>query len=181
MKTDTKISKRLALWLRHQPQDAGLSLTEDGWAKTQDVLNALERIGLGSSHDQLQRVVDTNDKKRFEFSEDGDRIRARQGHSVKIDLGLEPLTPPDILFHGTATRFLPPILNDGLKPMNRHHVHLSADTVTALNVGTRHGKPAILKVAAGPMHAAGHAFFQTGNGVWLTEAVPPTFLELVEG
>ena len=93
-----------------------------------------------------QRVVDTNDKKRFELSEDGTKIRARQGHSVKIELGLEPLAPPDLLFHGTATKTLPVILNEGLKPMNRHHVHLSEDTATAVKVGRRHGKPAVLKV-----------------------------------
>lgn len=181
MKTDTKISKRLALWLRHQPEDAGLVLTRNGWANVSVVLNALEKKGLACDLTQLRRVVETNDKKRFEFSDDGMMIRARQGHSVTIDLALEPLTPPDILFHGTATRFLPTILKDGLKPMNRHHVHLSTDRDTALKVGTRHGKPAILKVDAGPMHANGHVFFRTDNGVWLTETVPPTFLELMEG
>lgn len=180
MKTDTKISKRLSFWLRHQPEDAGLALTGDGWAHVTEVLNALEREGLDCSRIQLQRLVDTNDKRRFELSEDGTRIRARQGHSVAIDLGLAPLAPPQHLFHGTATRFLPPILKDGLKPMNRHHVHLSPDTATATRVGSRHGKPAVLKVAAGSMHTAGHVFFRTENGVWLVEHVPPAFLELTD-
>ncbi|WP_269580741.1 RNA 2'-phosphotransferase [Roseibium sp. Sym1] len=180
MKTDIKISKRLSLWLRHQPADAGLVLTGDGWASVPEILNAFERKGLACTREQLQRVVDTNDKKRFELSGDGTRIRARQGHSVAIDLGLAPLAPPQYLFHGTATRFLSPILKDGLKPMNRHHVHLSADTATATRVGSRHGKPAILNVAAGSMHAAGHVFFRTENGVWLVEHVPPAFLELVQ-
>lgn len=181
MKTDTRISKRLALWLRHQPQDAGLALTTDGWAPVTEVLKALDRIGLACSRDQLRNVVDTNDKKRFEMSGDGLKIRARQGHSLKVDLGLAPMTPPDILFHGTATRTLPLIFRDGLKPMKRHHVHLSADTATAVKVGSRHGKPAVLKVAALAMQTAGHVFFRTDNGVWLTDTVPPTFLELSAG
>lgn len=178
MKTDTKISKRLALWLRHQPQDAGLTLTADGWAKTAEVLKAFKRIGLVCSWTQLQRVVDTNDKKRFELTEDGTRIRARQGHSVQIDLGLDSMAPPEFLFHGTATKTLPLILSEGLKPMARHHVHLSPDTATAVKVGMRHGKPAVLKVAALKMHDQGHVFFRTDNGVWLAENVPPDFLEL---
>ncbi|WP_422377570.1 RNA 2'-phosphotransferase [Roseibium sp.] len=178
MKTDTKISKRLALWLRHQPQDAGLTLTEDGWANVAEVLSAFDRLGLVCDRTQLQRVVDTNDKKRFELSEDGTKIRARQGHSVKINLGLAPLTPPEFLYHGTATKTLPLILSEGLKPMNRHHVHLSPDTASAVKVGMRHGKPAVLKVAARVMQDAGHVFFRTDNGVWLAESVPPDFLEL---
>jgi putative RNA 2'-phosphotransferase len=181
MKTDAKISKRLSFWLRHKPEDAGLELSDDGWTDVAAVLNAFSTLGLECNRDQLERVVATNDKKRFEFSNDGKRIRARQGHSVDIDLGLTALAPPEILFHGTATRFLPLILAEGLKPMARHHVHLSPDRDTAHKVGSRHGKPAILQVAAGAMQADGHRFYRTDNGVWLTDAVPTTFLTMSEG
>ena len=180
MNTDTTISKRLSFWLRHKPEDAGLTLSADGWTDVAAVLDAFSAHGLECNRDQLERVVATNDKKRFEFSNDGKRIRARQGHSVDIDLGLTALTPPDVLFHGTATRFLPLILAEGLKPIARHHVHLSPDHGTAVMVGRRHGKPAVLQVAAGAMQADGHQFFRTDNGVWLTDAVPPAFLTLIE-
>ncbi|EAV43195.1 hypothetical protein SIAM614_20266 [Stappia aggregata IAM 12614] len=180
MKTDTKISKRLSFWLRHKPEDAGLTLSHDGWADVSAVLKAFSTLKLDCNRDQLERVVETNDKKRFEFSDDGKRIRARQGHSVDIDLGLTALTPPEILFHGTATRFLPLILTEGLKPMARHHVHLSPDRSTALKVGSRHGKPAVLQVAASAMQADGHTFYRTENGVWLTDSVPATFLTQTE-
>ena len=124
----------------------------------------------------LEEIVATSDKKRFTLSEDGKRIRAAQGHSVEVALGIEPVVPPETLYHGTATRFLEPIRAEGLKPGSRQQVHLSADEVTAHAVGTRHGKPAILRVAAGDMHRAGHAFYRADNGVWLTDAVPPQFL-----
>ncbi|WP_428650940.1 RNA 2'-phosphotransferase [Roseibium sp.] len=176
MNTDTKLSKRLSFWLRHKPEDAGLTLTNGGWVEVQDLLHAFNRQNIDCSRAFLERVVASNDKKRFEFSEDGQMIRARQGHSIEVDLGLEGQAPPEFLFHGTATRFLPAILKDGLKPMSRHHVHLSQNRNTAIAVGTRYGKPAALTVAAGNMHAAGHVFFRTGNGVWLTDAVPPDFL-----
>ncbi len=176
MNTDTKISKRMSFWLRHKPEDAGLHLAEGSWADVQKLLDAFKHHDIDCSRDELARVVATNDKKRFEFSEDGRRIRARQGHSVRIDLGLETRVPPEMLYHGTATRFLPLILKEGLKPMKRHHVHLSQDRSTAVAVGARYGKPVVLTVAAAAMHAAGHVFHLTGNGVWLTDAVAPVFL-----
>jgi len=178
MKTDTKISKRLAFWLRHQPEDAGLTLAAGGWTDVAAVLEAFRTRGLACDGIRLARVVAENDKKRFEFSEDGSRIRARQGHSVKVELGLAPLAPPEVLFHGTATRFLASILNDGLRPMARHHVHLSPDRSTSVAVGRRHGIPAVLEVAALAMASAGHLFYKTENGVWLTDCVPPEFLSI---
>ena len=179
MKTDIKISKQLSFWLRHQPEDAGLDLSPDGWTDIVKVLTALRQRGFSCDRPQLDRVVETNDKKRYEISPDGTMIRARQGHSIQVDLGLPNLDPPAVLFHGTATRFLPAIQKEGLKPMKRHHVHLSGDKETAIKVGARHGKPAVLEVSSRRMHAAGHAFFCTENGVWLTDHVPPAFLTLV--
>jgi putative RNA 2'-phosphotransferase len=176
MNTNKKISKRLSFWLRHQPEDAGLTLTPDGWTNVDQLLNALSQTGVDCRRDQLESVVATNDKKRFEFSSDGAMIRARQGHSVEIDLGLDIKTPPGLLYHGTATRFLPSILKEGLKPMKRHHVHLSADISTAINVGSRHGKPVVLTISACTMYQNGHEFYQTANDVWLTACVSPKFL-----
>ncbi|MEM9630687.1 MAG: RNA 2'-phosphotransferase [Pseudomonadota bacterium] len=180
MKNDTKISKQISFWLRHKPEDAGLRLTSDGWVQVKELLGAFDRTQMPCSLQQLQQIVETNDKKRFEFSEDGTLIRARQGHSISIDLQLPPTEPPTILYHGTATRFLSGILKEGLKPMNRHHVHLSADADTARTVGARHGKPVVLVVTSQIMHAAGFEFFKTENGVWLVDQVPPGHLSCLD-
>ena len=125
---------------------------------------------------ELEEVVAGNNKQRFSFDEAGTRIRANQGHSVEVDLGLPTATPPDVLFHGTVDRFLPAIFREGLRPMNRHDVPLSRDRETAVRVGSRRGKPVVLEVDAEAMARRGHEFRLSANGVWLTAAVPPEFL-----
>jgi putative RNA 2'-phosphotransferase len=170
-------SKFLSYVLRHAPESIGLTLDENGWAAVDELLDKAGAAGKRLDHATLKEIVATNDKKRFTLSEDGNRIRAAQGHSVEVALGLEPVIPPETLYHGTATRFLDAIRAEGLKPGSRQQVHLSADEVTATAVGSRHGRPAVLRVAAGAMHMAGHAFFQADNGVWLTDHVPPQFLQ----
>jgi putative RNA 2'-phosphotransferase len=121
--------------------------------------------------------VATSDKKRFAFSEDGLRIRASQGHSVEVDLQYSPQTPPEILYHGTATRFLDGIRQNGLSRMERHDVHLSAETKVTFQVGGRHGKPVLLTIRAGEMNRAGFVFRCSANGVWLTEKVPSQYIQ----
>ncbi|MGW5719092.1 RNA 2'-phosphotransferase [Amycolatopsis sp. NPDC003865] len=170
-KETTRISKRLSLHLRHDPAAIGLTLSPDGWAPVEHLLRALK-----ITREQLDEVVETNNKRRFAFDETGTRIRASQGHSVDVDLGLADAVPPDVLYHGTVAKFLDAILREGLRPMNRHAVHLSATIDTARVVGARRGKPVILRVDAAGMTAAGHAFQVSANGVWLTAAVPPAFL-----
>ncbi len=171
-----QISKFLSLVLRHQPELIGLSLAEAGWVAVHDLLAACRRHGKTISLEQLQEVVATNDKKRFSFSEDGNLIRANQGHSVKVELGYEPATPPVTLFHGTAERFLASIKSQGLLKGERHHVHLSADIETATKVGQRHGKPIVLHIDAEKMQQDGFTFYLSTNGVWLTEHVPVPYL-----
>lgn len=144
------------------------------------LLAALAQSGKRVSPEVLDEVVRDNDKQRFEFSEDRQRIRARQGHSTEVDLGYQPADPPELLYHGTATRYLDSIMAEGLVKGRRHHVHLSTNRETMLQVGARHGKPVVLSVAAQQMVAAGHEFFVTGNQVWLTEHVPPEFLGVDE-
>jgi len=125
----------------------------------------------------IQEVVDTSDKKRFIISDDGQSIRANQGHSIKVDLQLKPATPPEFLFHGTATRFLDSILKEGLKPQERQHVHLSTDIGTAIAVGQRYGKPVILTIKALLMHEQGFVFYLSENEVWLTEQVSNQYIQ----
>lgn len=172
----TPASKLLSLVLRHRPEAIGLSLDEGGWAKVDELLLRLQAAGKPIDCAVLEEIVAKSDKKRFAFSSDRTRIRASQGHSIGVDLGLQPAAPPPQLFHGTASRFLDSILASGLEPRERHHVHLSADIDTATSVGRRHAQPVVLAVDAGGMHAAGLRFYRSENGVWLTDAVPPRYL-----
>lgn len=173
-------SKFLSLVLRHRPEAIGLSLDAQGWALIEDLVRLSQTSRSPLTRDVILEVVRTNSKQRFSVSGDGLRIRANQGHSIPVDLGLAPIAPPEVLFHGTATRFLEAILAEGLRPGSRQHVHLSADPATARQVGQRHGKPVVLVVASGAMHQAGHEFFRAENGVWLTAAVPPQSLTVAE-
>ena len=170
-----KVSKYLSKYLRHTPHELGLSLQPGGWVLVNELLTAAEKNGFRLSYDELVDCVETNDKQRFAFNETGDLIRANQGHSVEVDLHLEEREPPETLYHGTVERFLPSILGQGLVRGKRHHVHLSKDVETARKVGSRRGKPVILKVDAGRMYRCGHKFWLSANGVWLTDAVPPGY------
>ena len=171
-----RVSKFLSLVLRHKPEKAGLALDREGWVSVSRLLEASEAHGLRLTPDELREVVRANDKQRFSFSPDGLNIRANQGHSVKVELGYEPLEPPPILYHGTAERFIQSIRQQGLLRGRRHHVHLSEQEATAAAVGRRYGRPVILKIASGAMHADGHPFFRSANGVWLTEHVPVRYI-----
>lgn len=173
-----KVSKYLAKHLRHQPERLGLTLDPGGWVSVDELLAACRRAGFSLSRDELEEVVATSDKQRFAFDDTGDLIRANQGHSVAVDLGLEPVEPPPTLYHGTDARTVDVILTEGLRPMGRHHVHLSPDPETAHRVGARHGKPVVLTIDAAALHAAGHVFYVTQNNVWLTATVPPTRLRI---
>lgn len=170
------VSKFLSRHLRHAPQDLGLTLRAGGWVPVDDLLAASARAGFPIGYDELLECVETNDKQRFAFDPTGDLIRANQGHSVAVDLQLEPRQPPATLYHGTVERFLPAILAEGLRKGRRHHVHLSEEPETARRVGARRGSPIVLRVDAGGMHAAGFTFYRSANGVWLTDAVPPAYL-----
>lgn len=173
-------SKFLSKHLRHDPAGIGLTLEEGGWVPVTALLDGCRKAGLALSPTELAEIVASSDKQRFAFDDTGNRIRANQGHSVEVDLQLEPVPPPAILFHGTGHPTAPTILAEGLRKMARHHVHLSPDAETATRVGARHGRPVILLVDAAGMAAAGHQFYVSANGVWLTDEVPPAYLSLAE-
>ena len=174
-----KLSKFISYILRHKPDSIGLTLDSQGWALIDELIDKSNASGTVFGRVDLLKMVDGNDKKRFSISNDGQRIRAAQGHSVRVELGLTAQEPPPVLYHGTATRFVSSILAEGLKPQSRQQVHRSADETTAHRVGQRHGKPAILTVEAALMHDEGFKFFLADNGVWLTDHVPPAFLRLM--
>ncbi|MEU0399938.1 RNA 2'-phosphotransferase [Streptomyces sp. NPDC006197] len=169
-----KVSKYLSKHLRHQPERIGLVLDAHGWTEIDDLLRAAAEHGFPFTREELDHVVATNDKKRFAV--EGTRIRASQGHTVAVDLDLPVAEPPAYLYHGTVAGRLPSIRAEGLRPMARHHVHLSPDRETASRVGARRGRPVVLSVDAGAMRRAGHVFRVSANGVWLADAVPPEFL-----
>jgi putative RNA 2'-phosphotransferase len=172
----TRLSKFLSLHLRHRPEALNLTLAEGGWVGVEELLAAAARHGQPISRPELNELVTNSDKQRFAFDAEGTRIRAQQGHSVPVDLGLVPVTPPAVLYHGTVPAALPAILRDGLKKMKRHHVHLSPDEETARRVGNRRGPAVLLAVDAARLHATGHVFYVSGNGVWLIDDVPPQYL-----
>lgn len=174
----TSNSRFLSFALRHKPDEVGLVLDQHGWADVDELLACCATQGHAMSLDELRHLVATNDKQRFQL--DGNRIRASQGHSIQVELGLEPQTPPAVLFHGTVERFLPSILAAGLEPRSRQHVHLSADVATATVVGGRRGTPVILRVDARAMHQAGQTFWRSANGVWLTDHVAPTCISVLD-
>ena len=162
--------------LRHDPGSIGIALDENGWADTNALISGMNKAKRKVTLEDLKVVVDNNNKQRFKFNDDYSKIRANQGHSVQVDVEMKEVEPPDSLYHGTATRFLDSIKANGLLPQKRLHVHLSSDKETAINVGQRHGKPIVLSINAAKMYEDGFVFYLSENGVWLTSAVPPSYI-----
>lgn len=180
-KEEKSLSKYVSLVLRHRPEVAKLQPDEQGWVLVEDLIGNSRALGTRDfSLEQLKQVVANNSKQRFEFDESSTKIRARQGHSISVDLGYTPTPPPALLYHGTVEKAVYPIMQTGINKQKRHHVHLSPDKETARIVGSRHGKLALLQVDAAAMHADGHVFYVTENKVWLCEAVPPTYITQVQ-
>lgn len=172
-----KLSVFISLILRHKPDTIGISLDEHGWADVDELVDGINGSGRRIDMDILEEIVRTDKKGRYSFSPDKTLIRANQGHSIPVDVGLKEQRPPRLLYHGTAERFIPSIMEDGLKPMSRLYVHLSKNIETAERVGRRHGSPRVLRVRAEEMWEKGNAFYLSENGVWLTKAVMPEYLE----
>ena len=179
MKTEKEInnlSKFLSLILRHKPETIGIELDENGWINTDLLLAKSIQHNYKIDLETLKIIVETNNKKRFSFSDDFAKIRANQGHSLDIELGYLPTKPPRILYHGTAEKNLNSILLHGLEKRDRHHVHLSQDIETAINVGKRHGKPIVLEILSEKMYNNKFDFFLSENGIWLVEKVPTIYI-----
>ncbi|WP_272915282.1 RNA 2'-phosphotransferase [Aristophania vespae] len=175
----SKVSKFLSYVLRHEPESIGLHLDSEGWGNIDLLIAGAAKKGHVLDREIVLAVVRCNDKKRFSVSDDRQYIRAVQGHSTRVvNLQYSEKKPPEFLYHGTATRFLESIKQQGLTHGSRHHVHLSQDAATGLTVGQRYGKPIVLKIEAGQMYLQGFKFFQAENGVWLTDHVPTIFISL---
>lgn len=172
-----KISKYLSKHLRHQPDRLGIKLAPGGWVPVERLLAACAKNYFLISRDELNEVIENNDKKRFSFDSTGTLIRANQGHSIEVDIQLESAVPPDVLYHGTGHGAVELIMQHGLNKMLRHHVHLSQNIETAIKVGARHGKPVVFVVDAAAMYSSGYTFYCSDNGVWLVDCVPPEYLQ----
>lgn len=178
-KEKTRVSRFLSLVLRHKPEEAGITLDNEGYVQTANLLIALKKKGYAITFEQLNEIVETNEKKRFAFSSDHKKIRASQGHSVSdVDLKFEAKLPPHKLYHGTVHKFLNDIKKSGLQKMSRQYLHLSKDTETAVNVGSRRGDAIILEIDAFKMSVDGFTFYESANGVWLTEQVPYKYITI---
>ena len=169
-----KKSKLLALLLRHKPETIGLELDANGWAS----VDFLIKSGKGLTLALIQEIVQSDDKGRYELSKDGKKLRAVHGHSVDVDTLGESTEPPEVLYHGTASKTVTKILKEGLKPMKRKNVHLSSDKDAAIMVGKRYGNPVVLKVRARSLFSTGHYFFESSSDIWLTDHIPPEFIEV---
>ena len=173
---DVKLGRFISLVLRHKPETIGIILDKNGWA---DVKDLIEKIKLSERYidmEILERIVRENNKKRYSFNEDKTKIRASQGHSIEVELNLKEMTPPEILYHGTAAKFLESIKEKGILKRNRQYVHLSSDIETAKNVGQRHGEPVILRIDTIGLKKIGHKFYLSENKVWLCDDIPSEYI-----
>lgn len=171
-----KLSVFISLILRHKPETIGIQLDEHGWANVDELIEGINNSGRKIDMEILEEIVRTDNKQRYSFNEDKTLIRANQGHSIPVDVELKEQQPPQILYHGTASRFLNSIMQDGLKPMSRLYVHLSSDMETAMKVGKRHGEPVVLKINSEEMCNDGIKFYLSENGVWLTKSVDMKYI-----
>lgn len=176
MERITNLGRFIAYILRHNPNAAQIHLDKNGWADVDELIDGANRVGKLMDKKDLCEIVETDPKHRFSFNGDASKIRANQGHSIDVDLDLIDLSPPDILYHGTATKFIDDIKRDGLDKRKRNYVHLSPDEQTAARVGARHGEPIVLKIDASAMYKDGCKFYLSVNGVWLTDCVPVKYV-----
>ena len=173
-----KLSVFISLILRHKPETIGVQLDEHGWANVDELISSISSTGKKIDMEILEEIVRTDNKQRYSFNEDKTLIRANQGHSIPVDVELKEQQPPQVLYHGTASKFLDSIMQDGLKPMSRLYVHLSSDIETAMKVDKRHGEPVILKINSKEMCNDGIKFYLSENGVWLTKSVNKKYITL---
>lgn len=169
-------SRFLSLILRHKPETINLQLDNEGWLNVNELIEKSNKHGELLDFGMLEYIVNNSDKQRFTFNDDKSKIRANQGHSIEVELDLQEKIPPTILYHGTVDKFVDSIKSSGIEKRSRNHVHLSADTETAIKVGSRKGTPVILTVNSGQMYEDGYKFYQSKNDVWLIDFVPKEYI-----
>jgi len=176
--TQEKLSKSIAYALRHKPEEFGLAMSTSGWVSVSELAKAMStKFQETITIEQITQVVTSDSKGRYVL-EKGE-IRATQGHSFPVELGLAPSTPPGVLYHGTVSRFLRSIFEQGLISGSREYVHLSAMKATATQVAARRGTPVLLEVNTTAAIQSGVEFFLAENGVWLARAVPASAISIL--
>ncbi|HHT96354.1 MAG TPA: RNA 2'-phosphotransferase [Clostridiales bacterium] len=173
-----KLSRFLSFILRHQPQAIGMKLNEEGYVNVSELLNAINNeTKFNITMNTLQEIVNEDDKNRYSFNHDKTMLRANQGHSINVNVGLIEKQPKRNLYHGTSTKYMDNIRNQGLTKGKRLYVHLSDSRLTAKEVGARHGKPVVLMINIDSMIKDGYKFYQSANKIWLTEEVPAKYIK----
>lgn len=165
-------SRKLAYLLRH---DCGYRYETGGWRLVSDLID-----NHSFTSEEIEVIVSTDVKGRFELNEDKTKVRALYGHSVEIELMLHSQCPPEFLYHGTASKYLSSIKHSGLLPKARQYVHLTEDIEAAAMTGSRHGDPIVLKVLSHLMCSEGYVFHRLDNGVWLTKEVPIEYIDIIK-
>ena len=176
--SNKEISKYISLILRHKPETIGITLDEHGWANVEELISGIKKTH-PLTRETLEEIVSSDEKQRYSFNEDHTLIRANQGHSIPVDVELEEMMPPKYLYHGTGEKYVSSIDEQGLISKSRLYVHLSANPETAINIGSRHGRPVVYRVQAECMAKDGMAFYKSVNGVWLTKNVPIQYLSKI--
>ncbi|ENY8380922.1 RNA 2'-phosphotransferase [Clostridioides difficile] len=180
MSKKDKLSIFISLILRHKPETIGIKLDDYGYADVNELIEKINNTGRNINIEILEQIVKEDNKQRYSFNDARSKIRANQGHSINVNVELKELEPPKYLYHGTATRFLENIKNEGIIKQSRLYVHLSRDIDTAVKVGKRHGTPVILKINTGKMYENGYKFYLSENNVWLCEHIPFEYVEIFE-
>ncbi|HEK4597347.1 TPA: RNA 2'-phosphotransferase [Clostridioides difficile] len=180
MSKKDKLSIFISLILRHKPETIGIKLDDYGYADVNELIEKINNTGRNINIEILEQIVKEDNKQRYSFNDDRSKIRANQGHSINVNVELRELEPPKYLYHGTATRFLDNIKNEGIIKQSRLYVHLSRDIDTAIKVGKRHGTPVILKINTGKMYENGYKFYLSENNVWLCKYIPFEYVEIFE-
>lgn len=165
-------SRKLAYLLRH---DCGYRYETGGWRFVSDLID-----NHSFTSEEIEAIVSTDAKGRFELNRDKTKVRALYGHSVEIELMLHSQCPPEFLYHGTASKYISSIMHCGLLPKARLYVHLTEDIKVAAMTGSRHGEPIVLKMLSNLMYSDGYIFHRLDNGVWLTKEVPIEYIDIIK-
>lgn len=179
MEKHQKLSVFISLILRHKPEIVGLALDDQGYLQVDQLIKGVNNTGRFIDENILEEIVDSDNKQRYSYNSDHTKIRANQGHSIEVNLGLLECQPPNFLYHGTSEKYVDSIMTAGLQKQSRLHVHLSENIDTATSVGGRRGKPVILLINSYKMYKDGYKFFKSENNVWLVDSVSKEYLEVL--